>query len=743
MSSKSERRKRAAEAAAAAPSPWSVYVADIDNESEDPLLGALVALTKHYGRPRTINALRAGLPLEDGRMTPNLFVRAAERAGFSARITSRGVRAIPKMVLPVVLLLKGREACILTRLFKEEGKEYAELLFPHTGGGIDKVLMVELEEMYSGYSIFLKPEFHFEHRVERGKKRHIGSWFWGTLKLFRRTYSQALLAAVLINIFVLASPLFVMNVYDRVVPNQAEATLWVLALGVVLVIVFDFLLKSLRAYFVDSAGKRADVLLSSRIFEQVLDLKLHARPSSSGDFANRLREFETLREFFSSAAVIAMVDLPFIFLFLLVIYMIGGVVVLAPALAVPLVIFTGVMLQRSLRDEIGKEIDQKSQKHGVILEAIGALETVKALGAESRMQRDWERFVGRAAKTSLGVRLVAATGINFSQVVMQLVTVGVILLGVYQIIQGEMTIGALIACTIIAGRSMAPLGQVAGLLSRYNQAMEALKSLNEIMQLPVERGRSKNFLSRPEIKGNIEFKEVSFTYPGSDLAAVNNVSLQIRPGEKVALIGPVGSGKTTVARLIAGLYEPIQGAVLLDNTDLRQIDPTDVRTHIGMVMQEVILFQGSVRDNISIGAPFADDAMILRASMLAGVHDFVSRHPQGYDWIVGERGQALSGGQRQAIGLARALLSNPQILLMDEPTSMMDMPSEKAFMQRLSQVLGNRTLILVTHRPTLLSLVDRIIILGNGAIVKDQPREAVMSMAAAATKASQSKEAEG
>jgi ATP-binding cassette subfamily C protein LapB len=290
---------------------------------------------------------------------------------------------------------------------------------------------------------------------------------------------------------------------------------------------------------------------------------------------------------------------------------------------------------------------------------------------------------------------------------------------------------------------MAPLGQIAGLLSRYNQAMEALKSLNAIMQLPVERGRSRNFLSRPEIVGNIEFKEVSFAYPGSDLAAIKNISLQIKPGEKVALIGPVGSGKTTVARLIAGLYEPNHGAVLLDNTDLRQIDPTDVRSHIGMVMQEVILFQGSVRDNISIGAPFADDAMILRASMLAGVHSFVSRHPQGYDWMVGERGQALSGGQRQAIGLARALLSNPQILLMDEPTSMMDMPSEKAFMQRLGQVLGNRTLILVTHRPTLLSLVDRIIILGNGAIVKDQPREAVMSMAAAATKASLSKEAEG
>ncbi len=746
MSSKPDNKKESVDrdGAATEQDQWSLSVADIDNEAEDPLLGALVALTKHYGRPYTINALRAGLPLEDGRMSPDLFVRAAVRAGLTARVTSRNLRAIPKMVLPVVLLLKGRDACILMRRFREKGREYAELLFPHSGGGVDRILMAELEELYSGYTIFIKPEFDSTHRVEQEEqKQHVGSWFWGTLKQFWRTYAQVLLAAVLINTFALASPLFVMNVYDRVVPNHAEETLWVLAIGVALVILFDFILKTLRAYFVDSAGKRADVLLSSRIFEQVLNIKLHACPQSSGSFANRLREFESLREFFSSAAVIALVDLPFILLFLLVIYMIGGIVVLAPALAVPLVLLTGVVLQRPLRNAISQEVDQKSQKHGVILETIGALETVKALGAESRMQRDWERFVGRAAKTSLGVRLVASTGINFSQMVMQLVTVGVILLGVYQIIKGEMSIGALIACTIIAGRSMAPLGQIAGLLSRYNQAMEALKSLNEIMQLPVERGGGKRFLSRPKIEGDIEFKEVSFSYPGSEVAAINKVSFQIKPGEKVAMIGPVGSGKTTIARLIAGLYEPSDGAVLLDSTDLRQIDPSDVRSNIGMVMQEVILFQGSVRENIAIGANFADDAMILRASKLAGVHGFVSRHPQGYDWVVGERGQALSGGQRQAIGLARALLSNPQILLMDEPTSMMDMPSEKAFMQRLGEALGHRTMILITHRPTLLSLVDRIIILGDGGIVKDQPREVVMNMAAAATKASMSQETKG
>lgn len=713
---------------------WSVSVNDVDNEAADPLLGALVLLTKHYGRPHTANALRSGLPLEDNMLTPGLFVRAATRAGLSARVNKRALEDIPEMILPAVLLLKDHDVCLLLRRYVENGVPMAEVAFPLSGGGMDVAPLESVEQLYDGYVIFVKPDFGLKHRVENAEAETAGNWFWDTLTKFWPTYSQVLLAAVLINLFALASPLFVMNVYDRVVPNHAEETLWVLAAGVSIVIFFDFTLKTLRAYFVDNTGKRIDVLLSSKIFEHVLNIKLHARPQSSGSFANRLREFETLREFFSSAVFVALVDFPFVILFLIIIYMIGGVVVVAPALAVPIVLATGVFLQWPLRRAISKEIDQKSQKHGVILETIGALETVKSLGAESRMQGDWERFVGRAAKTSLGARLVAGTGIHFSQAAMQLVTVGVILIGVYQIIQGDMTVGGLIACTIISGRAMAPLGQVAMLLSRYNQAMVALDSLNDIMQLPVEREPNKTFLSRPDIVGDVRFNQVSFSYPGFDVAAIDNVSFHIKPGEKVAFIGPVGSGKTTISRLIAGLYEPTAGSVLLDNTDLRQIDPSDARSHIGIVMQEVLLFQGSVRDNIAMGAPFADDAMILEAAKLAGVHEFVSRHPQGYDWVVGERGQALSGGQRQAIGLARALITNPRILILDEPTSMMDMQAEKMFMHRLGTILADKTMILITHRPTLLSLVNRVIIMGNGKIVKDESRDDVLSMAQAATR---------
>ncbi len=711
-----------------ADSGWTVRPSDLSGEAHDPLLGCLVALTRYHGRPYSANALRHGLPLRDNRLTPELFVRAAARAGLTARIAARRLDGVPDMVLPAVLLLDDGDACVLVRREGKGADRRAVLMTAETGGGMAEMPLADLEARYAGYAIFAKPDFAFEHRVERMLRSEAGSWFWGTLRHFWPTYGQVVLAAILINSFALASPLFVMNVYDRVVPNQALETLWVLAIGICVVVAFDFILKTLRAYFVDNAGKRADVLLSSRIFEHVLNLKMQARPDSSGAFANRLREFESLREFFSSAALVALVDLPFVFLFVGVIWLIGGPVAVVPAVAVPAVIVVGLFLHIPMRRATARDSDEKAHKHGIILETIGALDTVKALGAESRMQEAWERFVGRAAKTSLGLRTASGAGIHLSQAVMQLVTVGVVILGVRQIIAGQLTVGGLIACTIIAGRAMAPLGQVAGLLARLNQSMEALKGLDQIMRLPTERAAGKRFLNRPEIKGYVEFQNVTFGYPGSEIASVRDVSVRIDAGERIGVIGPVGSGKTTLARLLCGLYEPVDGAVLLDATDVRQVDPADVRNAIGQVMQDVVLFQGSIRDNIAIGQPHADDAMILEAARLAGVHDFVSRHPMGYDWMVGERGQLLSGGQRQCIGLARALLRDPSILLLDEPTSMMDMKSEQRFMERLHGILPGKTLILITHRPTLLQLVDRVLVMGDGRLVRDGPRDDILGL---------------
>ncbi len=709
---------------------WQVSAAAVDSEAQDPLLGALVFLTKHFGRPFTAASLSAGLPLKENKLTPDLFVRAAARANISARITERTFDDIPEMVLPVVLLLKNGKVCVLIK--RKDGK--ALVVLPETGEGNTVVALDKLEKQYAGYAIFMKPAFRHQHRTESHTKFRAESWFWGTMRRFMGTYYQVIIAACLVNLFALASPLFVMNVYDRVVPNQAVETLWVLAGGFIIIVFFDFLLKSLRAYFVDNAGKRADVLLSSRIFEHVLNMKMQARPDSSGAFANRLREFETLREFISSAALVAIVDFPFVFVFLAIIYSLGGPVVFIPALAVPIVIISGILLQIPLRRAINSDTEDKSQKHGIILETIGALDTVKSLGAEGRMQAEWERFVGKSAKTGLKVKTVSGLGVHLSQMVMQLVTVGVVVLGVNEIMEGNLTVGGLIACTIISGRTMAPLGQIAGLLARMNQSMSALRGLNEIMALPTERDEGKRFLSRPDIQGDIAFSDVTFKYPEAELPSVKNLNFSIAENEHVGIIGPIGSGKTTISRMIASLYDPTEGAVLLDGTDIRQIDPADVRKSLGVVMQDVLLFQGTVRDNISLGAPFADDQMILRAAKLAGVHDFISKHPKGYDLLVGERGSMLSGGQRQAIGLARALLMDPKILVLDEPTSMMDMDSERRFMEQLRNVMPGKTVILITHRPNLLQLVDRVLVMNaDGEIHRDAPKDEIFRIGREAT----------
>ncbi|MCW9035138.1 MAG: type I secretion system permease/ATPase [Rhodospirillales bacterium] len=705
---------------------WQVKLSHVSPEAMDPLLGCLVALTKHFGDPKTATALTANLPLDDGYLTPDLFLRSAERVGLSARITSRPLERIPEAVLPAVLLLRDRSACILMSK-TTDGK--ATVMLPESGEGEEEISLEELRDIYDGYTIFARPQHKFHRQAEIDKKAGAVSWFWGTLASFWPTYSQVILAAIVINSFALASPLFVMNVYDRVVPNQAVETLWVLASGIGIVITFDLLLRVLRAYFVDSTGKRVDVLLSSRIFEQLLNIQTKARPESAGAFANKLREFESLREFFTSATLLALVDLPFVVFFLLVIWFIGGPVVIVPAVAIPIILFVGLFVHIPLKRAIRRNTEESDQKQGIVVETINALDTIKAMGIEGRIQKEWERFVGSSAETGLRARFVSGLGVHFSTAAMQLVTVATVVYGVQLITAGNLTVGGLIACTILTGRAMAPLGQVAGLLSRVHQSSAALKGLNEVMSLPVEKNPTRRYLSRADLKGNIEFQDVTFNYPGSEIAALKNANFKIEAGERVGIIGPVGSGKTTITKLLTGLYEPTEGSILLDGTDIRQIDPADVRRAIGVVQQDIVLFHGTVWENIAMASPYADDATILDAARMAGVDDFVKANPLGYDIVVGEKGQFLSGGQRQLIALARALVSDPKTMLLDEPTSMMDMNSERRFCQKVSSLLPGKTMLLVTHRPSLFSLVNRIIVLGQGKVVADGPRDNILAHA--------------
>jgi len=443
--------------------------------------------------------------------------------------------------------------------------------------------------------------------------------------------------------------------------------------------------------------------------------------------ANNLREFESLREFFTSGTLIALVDLPFVFLFIGVIFLVTGPVAVVPLVTVPLVVLAGIILQFPLRRVIERTHRESMQKHALLVETIDGLETIKATAAEGRVQRSWERFVGLTAESSGKARFLSGIATTFAQVSIQLCTVAVVIYGVHMIIAGDITMGALIAATILTGRALAPLSSIAGMLTRLQQSRVALRSLDTIMKAPVERPADKTFLHRPRLSGQIEIQNASFSYPGQESRALDGISFQVKPGERIGVLGRIGSGKSTIARLLMGLYEPADGAVLMDGTDLRQIDPADLRRNIGYVSQDNYLFFGTVRDNIAFGAPHLDDKVVQRAAHIAGVSDFLRAHPLGFDLQVGERGMGLSGGQRQAIVVARALLLDPPILVLDEPTSNMDNSSEALFKQRLGQILPGKTLVLITHRSSLLTLVDRLIIVDGGKIVADGPKDEVLN----------------
>ncbi len=701
---------------------WSISPSAVD--FEDPLVSCLSVLAGLLHRPVSCEALKAGLPQGRQRFGPELAVRAAARHGIGAKIVHRKkVTQILPVTLPCILLLEGGNACVL--LAYEERKT-VKVILPEGGGETKVVALDALQERFTGYAIFARPEFRFDARAPDVRLKQYKSWFWGTLFQFWPVYSHVLLASVLINCFAIASPLFIMNVYDRVVPNNAIETLWVLAVGVMIVFGFEFLMRNLRTYFVDVAGKNADVLIASRLLEHLMATRLDSKPPSTGAVANNLREFEALREFFTSGTLVALVDLPFIFLFIGVIWLIGGQLAYVPLVAIPLVFLVGLSLQFPLRRVIEKTQREANQKHAILVETIDGLETIKASAAEGRVQRAWERFSGLTADSSGKARFLSGLAITFAQTSIQFATVLVVVAGVYLIAEGALTMGALVAVTILTGRALAPLGAVAGMLTRLQQSRVALKALDEIMKRPLERPPEKTFLHRPKLMGEVTFKNVSFAYPDQRTPALKECSFKIVPGERVGVLGRIGSGKSTLARLLMGLYEQQDGTILVDGTDLRQIEPADLRRNIGYVAQDNYLFFGSVRDNIAFGAPHLDDEAVIRAAGIAGVSEFVRLHPQGYDLQVGERGMALSGGQRQAVVIARALVLDPPILVLDEPTSHMDNASEAAMKERLEHVLAGKTVLLITHRSSMLSLVDRLIILDAGKVVADGSKDDVL-----------------
>ena len=691
----------------------------------DPLLGCLVEMTRLHGRPSTRAALTAGIPLEKGCLTPSLFARSAARAGFACKIVRRPVERIDNALLPAILLLNGDEACVLLGWEGEGDAAVARLLFPETGQGEIRLVRDELQTRYLGIAIFCRPRFTFDARAPEVGKVKLRHWFWGTLAEQWPVYRDVVAAALLINIFALVMPLFTMNVYDRVVPNNAVDTLWMMALGVLLIIGMDFAVRLLRGHFIDLAGARIDVQLSSTIMERVLGMRMEGKPASVGSFASNLRAFESVRDFIASATVSALIDLPFALIFILVIIWISWPLALIPLIALVIGLIYAHVVQHKMHELAETSYRAAAMRNGALIESLTALETIKTQCAEGTVQKKWESTTAFLARINAQTRLLSASAMNGAAAIQQAVNVVLIIGGVYLIHAGDLSMGGLIAVTMLGGRAITPLGQVVGLLMQYQNARTALESLEKLMANPIERGDD-DFIHRPELSGDIEFRDVSFSYPGQAESALRNVSFRIRAGEKVVIIGRTGSGKTTLQKLILGLYKPTEGAVRLDGIDQRQLDPADIRRNIGFVGQECILFYGTLRENISIGAPYADDSAIVQAAEVAGLTQFVNRHPQGFDMLIGERGESLSGGQRQEVAIARAVLMDPPVLLLDEPTSAMDFSTEHQFKQRIRQYAAHKTMIIVTHRTSLIELADRIIVVDEGRIVADGPREQVI-----------------
>lgn len=693
-------------------------------EHLDPLLDCLVELTRIYARPSTRSALTAGLPIGKLGLTPSLFHRAATRAGLATKVVKIGLIALQPALLPCILILDNNRACVLLSINIAENS--ASVLFPETGQGAVTIGMHELEAQYTQRAIFSRPRFRLDSRspeVSNVAGRH---WFWSAFIEQMPLYRDVLVAAFLVNLFAIAVPMFSMNVYDRVIPSRAEETLWMLAVGVLLTVAFDYILKMIRSHFVDLAGTRIDVKLSALIMERVLGMRLIDKPLSVGSFAQTLRSFESVRDFMSSATVTTIVDLPFAIFFVVIIGWISWPLIFIPIIIAIIVILYSLYVKRQVHALTEQSSRTTALRNATLIESLSALETLKALGAENHIQARWESISAQLAKVSSSIRHKSHSATGLVASMSSVAVVLNVILGVYLIDLKMLTMGGLIASGMLISRVIGPLAQMVGLIMQYENARISLSMLEEQMKKPKERSDETTYVHRDHIQGNIEFQDVKFSYPGQESFALNGVSFKINQGEHVAVIGKTGSGKTTLTRLMMGMYQPKEGAVRVDGIDLRQLDPADLRANIGCVEQHTVLFFGTLRENITLGAPYAEDSQILQAADVGMLSDMINRHPRGFDMLVGERGEFLSGGQRQCVAIARAALMSPSILLFDEPSSAMDFTTESAFIEKMRAYTQNKTMVVVTHRMSLLALADRVIVLDQGRVVADGPKDAIL-----------------
>ncbi|KKL36701.1 ABC transporter [Burkholderia contaminans FFH2055] len=706
-----------------------------DTLTHDSLLDSVAWLCAHYGLGRSHAVLISGLA-KYGLLTPSLALEALTQAGLAAKLVERPLMQLPEHLLPAVLLRRNGSACVLLGRRIDDSAERDpqiryRVMLPELGEAPVECTDAELGDTYSGYALLVKPAAKVDARPDDLPTEPAGHWLLRTLWRYRSYYASAAVGAFLINVLGLASVFFTMNVYDRVVPNQAYVTLWSLAIGVALAMLMEAVSRHVRAHVLDTAGKKADLVLGSLLFRQALAIRMEHRPASAGSFAHRLREFESVRDFATSATLSVVSDLPFVFLFVGVVFAVGGPLGWIPLLMIPLIVGLGAIVQWPLARAMRENLREASLKQGVLIESIDGLETLKAVGGEGAMRHRWDAFSAKTAASSMQSRQLSSMATSCVSFLQQMQTVAIVIVGVYLIGEGKLTQGALIGSVMLAGRVTAPLGQVMGLALRFQQAKTAMHSLNQLMAMPVEHEPGQDYLAQPPLSGHVKLDGVSFEYPSAGLQqnapALDQVSVEIRPGERVAILGRVGSGKSTLLRLIARLYQPTAGKLLADGLDAAQIAPADWRRAFGYVGQDSRLFYGSLRENVTIGRPDVPATELLRVLKLTGLDALVAQHPAGVNLQVGENGRDLSGGQRQLVALARSLIARPRTLLLDEPTSAMDSQTEAQFIEHLRQASAGQTLVVVTHRTSLLALVDRIVIVDQGKIVMDGEKARVLA----------------
>ena len=692
-------------------------------EECDPLLDCVVLITEHYGSPSSPDALAAGLPIAN-KLTPELLPQVAKRAGLTTKFVRKGLDELPSMLLPCILLLKDKKAAVLQKINVEENS--ATISLPETGGE-ETLLITELEALYTGYLFLIKQHYRGDKNFDVHINDNTEHWLWKKIKGAASIYRDVIVASVLVNIFALVTPLFVMNVYDKIVPNLAFDSLWVLSIGACIVFIFDFILKQLRSYLIDVAGKKIDIDISSTLFSKTMGIPLEKRPPSVGGMAKQLGEFESIREFLSSATITALVDLPFALFFLFCIWLVAGDLAIFPLLAMTLIIGYTLFNQRRLRNAIEESNKFASLKHGHLVESLSAIETVKINGAEGVVQKAWQQMVGYSANWQLKAKVITNSVSNVASLLSQVALVSVVILGVYRVSDSAITIGSIIAAVLLTSRAIAPAAKVAVLMTKGHQTASALRQLDALMELDSEFDDKGHLINRDTLSGNINAENISFSYGKKAPLTLHPMSLNIKQGERIAIIGHNGSGKTTLAKLLLGLYQPKNGSIQYDGLNQEQIHPSILRSNVGYVPQDITLVHGTIRDNILFGTRQVTEYQLIQAVQLSGVSAFTDLSTQGLDQQVGENGNALSRGQRQAIALARAILNSPQILLLDEPTASLDARAEKQFIKALQSTTLNRTLLLITHKMDLLKLVDRIIVLDKGQLLMDGPKDQVLA----------------